>query len=203
MPAGLMELSAIIDNNRNSIDNFCENRSMKNHNRFTPKKDIKWCVPRQVISATPGTTETASVLNSKQALEAHQFLTLRGLRAIFLKADKVTGRCAVNSLGLVAAGVGGYVHLHKHTIVGVSSLFVTTDSPNTRRVASYYVRGSTSLRKARYLSPQTHRDHQALVAWQSTCTDQHCYGKLAIVYNWLTMCSPCTCGKIHALIEIT
>ena len=35
LPANLIELSAIIDNNRNSIDRFCQNRSMKNHNRFT------------------------------------------------------------------------------------------------------------------------------------------------------------------------
>ena len=50
LPAGLIELSAIIDNNRNSIDNFCENRSMKNHNRFTPsKKGIHWSINGTVI----------------------------------------------------------------------------------------------------------------------------------------------------------
>ena len=49
LPAGLIELSALIDNNRNSIDNFCENRSMKNHNRFTPKFNASLPLESEII----------------------------------------------------------------------------------------------------------------------------------------------------------
>ena len=53
------------------------------------EKDNNCCVPRHLTSETKGTTESASVLIYFFEAEAHQCLTLFGLRAIFLEADGV------------------------------------------------------------------------------------------------------------------
>ena len=91
-------------------------------------------------------TESASILNFfRSSSPDHLEIVWIASHSPSSLSHRITGRCAVDSLSLVAAGGVGYVGLRKHAIVGVSLLFVTTDSPNTR-VASYNMHGSKLLR---------------------------------------------------------
>ena len=108
------------------------------------EKDINCCVPRPVISETQGTTESASVLIFFFFIEAeaHKFLTLCGLRAIFLEADGELD-------GVLSTAWAWWLQEERGRSTQTRDrcwLFVTTgDSPNTRRVASCYMHGLTLL----------------------------------------------------------
>ena len=86
-------------------------------------------------------TKSALILNffSKQKLAI--FWNCVDCEPSFSKPTEYWTVCCPQ-LGLVAEGGVGYVNLRKHAIVVVSLLFVTTDSPNPRRVASYNMRGN-------------------------------------------------------------
>ena len=77
-------------------------------------------VPRQVISKTQGMTESASILNGFRSSSPDLEIVWIASHPPSSRSHRNTGRCAVDSLSLVAAGGVGYVGLRKHLIVGVS-----------------------------------------------------------------------------------